>query len=134
MPGSLNSETNPSLFSGLANFSAEVNRRIIQSEIEGGVHLRELPDGSTLEIDTENRSYRLVLTNDGRAWISGHPKFCPEPVLVSIHGSSWGGSMIKLAFIGRGMHLEFRHPDHQTITTSRILDIRAVAGMASSLP
>jgi hypothetical protein len=119
-----NTETNPNLFLGLANFSDEVNRRIIQSEIEGGVHLEDLPDGSALEVKTENRAYVLVIQGPGKALISGHPKFCPHPVLVSIHGSSWGGSMLKVAFIGRGMHLEFQHPEYQTITTSRILDIR----------
>jgi hypothetical protein len=119
-----NTETNPNLFLGLANFSEEVNRRIIQSEIEGGVHLENLPDGSALEVKTENRAYVLVIQGPGKALISGHPKFCPDPVLVSIHGSSWGGSMLKVAFIGRGMHLEFQHPEYQTITTSRILDIR----------
>lgn len=119
-----NTETNPNLFLGLANFSDEVNRRIVQSEIEGGVHLEDLPDGSALEVKTENRAYVLVIQGPGKALISGHPKFCPDPVLVSIHGSSWGGSMLKVAFIGRGMHLEFQHPEYQTITTSRILDIR----------
>jgi hypothetical protein len=119
-----NTETNPNLFLGLANFSDDVNRRIIQSEIEGGVHLEDLPDGSALEVKTENRSYVIVVQGPGKALISGHPKFCPDPVLVSIHGSSWGGSMLKVAFIGRGMHLEFQHPEYQTITTSRILDIR----------
>ena len=119
-----NTETNPNLFLGLANFSDDVNRRIIQSEIEGGVHLEDLPDGSALEVKTENRSYVLIMQGPGKALISGHPKFCPAPVLVSIHGSSWGGSMLKVAFIGRGMHLEFQHPEYQTITTSRILDIR----------
>ncbi len=62
---------------------------------------------------------------NGRALISGHPKFCPHPTMVHIGGSSWGGSMLKIAYIGRGMHLEFVHPSYQTITTSRIVEIRA---------
>jgi hypothetical protein len=46
-------------------------------------------------------------------------------VLVRIEGSNWGGSMIKSSFVGRGMHLEFRHPEYQRpIITSRIVDIR----------
>jgi hypothetical protein len=32
--------------------------------------------------------------------------------------------MIRRAFIGRGMHLEFRHPQDRTITTSKIVEIR----------
>jgi hypothetical protein len=33
--------------------------------------------------------------------------------------------MLKVRFIGRGMHLEFRHPEYRTIMTSRIVDVRA---------
>lgn len=33
--------------------------------------------------------------------------------------------MLKRRFVGRGMHLEFRHPEYQTpIVTSRIKEIR----------
>ena len=117
-------QTSPDLFGGVTNFSDVVNRRIIQSEIEGGVRLSELPVGFCLEVQTENRSYHVVIRQDGSADISGHPVFCPRPVAVHIHGSSWGGSMLKVDYIGRGMHLEFHHPEYQTITTSRIVEIR----------
>jgi hypothetical protein len=45
-------------------------------------------------------------------------------VQVAIAGSTWGGSMLKQRYIGRGMHLEFCHPEYQTpIVTSRIEEI-----------
>ena len=110
------------------NLSDRINGNIIRSEVEGGVYLRDLPDRSTLEIATRNRSYTLVVHGDGQALISGHPEFCPEPVLVQISGSNWGGSMLKTAFLGRGMHLEYRHPDYRgPIVTSSIADIRLKA-------
>lgn len=114
----------PTLFESHPNFSDEINHNIIQSEIEGGVLLRDLPLGAVLEVQTQNHLYRIVNERDGTAWISGHPVFCPEPVLVDIHGSTWGGSMIRERFIGRGMHLEFGHPDYSQITTSRIVDVQ----------
>jgi len=44
---------------------------------------------------------------------------------VAIAGSTWGGTMLKQRYIGRGMHLEFCHPDYRTpIVTSRIQEIR----------
>jgi hypothetical protein len=62
---------------------------------------------------------------ESHAFISGHPQYCPEPVLVAIAGSTWGGSMLKLHFLGRGMHLEFHHPEYRTpIITSTIQEIR----------
>lgn len=117
--------TCPQLFAPHPNLSDEINRNIVQSEIEGGVYLHDLPGESTLQIETQNRSYLIVHLGQGQALISGHPDFCPEPVQVRIEGSNWGGSMLKTSFVGRGMHLEFRHPGYQRpIITSRIVEIR----------
>ena len=66
-----------------------VNGRIVQSEIEGGVHLRDVVPGTVLEVLTQNRSYTIEYRGSGQALISGHPVFCPKPVLVNIHGSTW---------------------------------------------
>jgi hypothetical protein len=60
-----------------------------------------------------------------QALISGHPEYCPEPTLVAIAGSTWGGSMLKQRFVGRGMRLEFCHPKYSTpIVTSCVEDIQ----------
>jgi hypothetical protein len=115
----------PKPFMPHPNFSDEVNRNIVQSEIEGGVYLDDLSEGAVLEVETQSRWYTIVIRGRGQELISGHPQYCPNPVPVRIEGSTWGGSMLKLRFIGRGMRLEFRHPVYRTITTSRIVDIRA---------
>ena len=106
------------------HLSDGVNHRILQSEIEGGVHLRNVLPGTVLEVRTQNRAYTIRYQGDNQALISGHPVFCPEPVLVSIHGSTWGGSMLKVRYIGRGMRLEFHHPAYSApIITSPIQEI-----------
>jgi hypothetical protein len=46
----------PTLFEPVPNFSDVINRNIIQSEIEGGVHLRDLLPGTVLEVHTQNQS------------------------------------------------------------------------------
>jgi hypothetical protein len=112
------------LYSPSPHFADAVNRNIVRSEIEGGIHLSDLPPGSVLSIQTMNRVYELVFLGDATALISGHPEFCPEPVEVQIQGSTWGGSMIKLKYIGRGMLLEYNHPLLRTSRTSPIVDIR----------
>ena len=116
----------PQLFSPHPNLSDEVNRNIIQSEIEGGVYLDHLLEGAVLEVETQNHWYTIVNRGRGQALISGHPEYCPDPVPVRIEGSTWGGSMLKVRYIGRGMRLEFRHPTYRTIVTSRIVDIRTM--------
>jgi len=115
----------PPSFEANPHFPDAVNHNIVQSEIEGGVYLRDLVPGASLFLQTMNRVYRVVVLGDGAALISGHPEFCPEPARVWILGSTWGGSMLKEKFLGRGMFLEFQHPVYRTILTSRIVDIWA---------
>jgi hypothetical protein len=115
----------PDLFAAHPHLSGEINSNIIQSEIEGGVYLSDLAPGAVLAIQTQNRFYTLVSLGDEAVLLSGHPELCPDPVEVRIQGSTWGGSMLKERFVGRGMHLEFVHPVHRTVVTSRVVDIRA---------
>ena len=107
---------------GLRGLAAAIRRLIVRSEIEGGLRLGLLREGSRVLVETVNRRYDLEV-RAGKVWICGHPDFCPRPVPVLVRGSSWGGSMLKTAFIGRGMHMEFQHPTFATVTTSRIVSI-----------
>jgi hypothetical protein len=75
--------TCPHLFRSHPNLSDEVNRNIVQSEIEGGVFLNDLPSATALEIQTQHHCYLVVLLSDNNAFISGHPQYCPEPILVA---------------------------------------------------
>ena len=115
----------PPYFRPHPNLSDTVNRHIVQSEIEGGVSLQDLAPDTTLLIQTQHSCYTVVLQSESQALISGHPQYCPEPVLVTLEGCTWGGSMLKPRFIGRGMHLEFRHPAYPApIVTSKIQEIQ----------
>jgi hypothetical protein len=119
------------LFTPHVNLSDEVNGNIIGSEIEGGVFLDRLRPHSVLQIQTQHRCYTAVMMGGGQALISGHPEYCPEPTLVAIAGSTWGGSMLKRCFVGRGMHLEFCHPEYSTpIVTSRVREVWESSQMA----
>lgn len=106
-------------------FGAREQRDMVRSEIEGGVFLHDLPRHTVLQIQTSNRCYIAEVLGEGEVLICGHPRYCPKPVVVSVAGSSWGGSLLKVDFVGRGMHLEFNHPDYDApIVTSPIRDIR----------
>jgi hypothetical protein len=112
------------MFQPHANLGDEVNRHIVQSEIEGGVFLSQLPPQTILQIQTQHHCYTAVFLGDNQALIWGHPEFCPRPVPVAIAGSTWGGTMLKVRFVGRGMRLEFHHPAYRTpIVTSPIQEI-----------
>jgi len=105
-------------------------RAIVQSEVEGGVFLHRLPRHTVLQIETSNNCYTAEVLGRGEVLITGHPLYCPRPVVVAVAGSSWGGSLLKMDFVGRGMHLEFHHPDYDApIVTSPITEIRECPGM-----
>jgi len=112
------------MFTPHPNLSDRVNGNIVQSEIEGGVFLEGLPPDTVLQIRTQHHFYTATLLGESAALISGHPQYCPQPVQVIIAGSTWGGSMLKVRYIGRGMRLEFHHPAYSApIITSPIQEI-----------
>lgn len=98
-------------------------RKIIKSEIDGGMKVENLPVGKTLEFRTENHTYTLEHRSDGY-YLSGHPDICPEPMKVEIIGSNFGGSALKKEFIGRGLFLEFKFTESgEKFISSEIQDM-----------
>ena len=108
------------------NLSDEINDAIEESETAGGAHLDKLKVGKKLLVQTKNTVYIIDKREDG-FYISGHPRFCPEPTKCSIPGSTFGGSMIKVGFLGRGMYMEFWIEGLGTMTTSQIQEVQEVA-------
>jgi hypothetical protein len=95
-----------------------------EPEVENGIALDDLTVGAVVEVETGHHTYRIENCCNGKILISGHPTYCPKPVFVELHGSTGGNAVLKFHFIGRGMHLEFRHPELGVIRTSRIKDVR----------
>ena len=90
------------------NLSPEINRNIEQSEKDGGIWAKDVPEGCGIEVQTQNTLYefRKHPTNNNFWQVKGHARYCPTWTDCRIVGSTWGGSMIKTGFIGVGMHLE----------------------------
>lgn len=106
------------------HLSDEVNEAISQSERDGGVWLKDIPVGSGVKVRTQNTTYEIINTREG--WtIQGHPKMCPDIRLCNIHGSTWGGSMLKVGFLGVGMHIEMTIQGNDgIILTSMVKEIK----------
>jgi hypothetical protein len=95
-----------------------------QAESLQGVHFNNLDEGSVIDLETKSRHYRIEYVGDDQAWISGHPKLCPTPVLAQLQGSI-GRSGIESGIIKQGMHLVFRRLDDRvSVTTSEVTGIR----------
>ena len=105
--------------------SAEVSREAPSAN--DGVYLDDLQEGAVVELETKHHHYRIEKCDHAKALISGHPRFCPEPITVQIEGSSRDDLLPNPGFIGRGMHLIFEHPVFHTVSTSRIREIHVVS-------
>jgi hypothetical protein len=96
-------------------------------ELLKGVYLSSLDTGSAVDLETRSRHYRLEYLEGDRIRISGHPQWCPTPVLARLYGSTVRSGELEEGYIGCGMRLVFERLDnHIPITTSEITDIRVV--------
>lgn len=112
---------------GHPGLSKAINDAIFASEVEGGVRLKDLAEGRALRITTRNNTYLLRKQAGGKTYsIEGHPHYCPHPIIVTVNGSTFGGSMLKAGYVGRGMHLEVNLDARRTMTTSPITEIEEI--------
>ncbi len=110
----------------LPGFDPRISSLVAEAELAGGVNLEELRVGSRLEVTTINSIYVIEKRGPKDYFISGNLEFCPEPTKCFIHGSTWGGNMIKVGFVGRGMFLEFGTRTYTKILTSLIREVREI--------
>ena len=59
-----------------------------RAELLDGVYLSTLDTGSTIDLATKSRRYRIEYLEGDRVRISGHPQWCPTPTLARLCGSS----------------------------------------------
>ncbi len=83
---------------------------------------------TTLVVRTDNSVYRItILRPHSREVLVQGGKFFPERTRACLSGSTFGGSCLKIGWVGLGLHLEF-HAGDQWIITSHV---RAIAVEAS---
>jgi len=96
-----------------------------RSAVLEGLYLGSLNSGTAVDLETKSRHYRIEYLEGDRIRISGHPRYCPTPVVARLHGSVLGLGGVAEGYIGCGMNLVFEPLDnHIPITTSEITDIR----------
>jgi len=85
---------------------------------------RNLPPGSLIDVETQSRVYRIECMGGNSVRVSGHPEFCPNPVMASLQGSLDRDGTLETGFIACGMRMILLLEDTQPITTSRIVHVR----------
>ncbi len=112
---------------GEENIDPLLARLIRQSETSGGLPLKDVPDGSVVEVHTRNSVYRIAVADRDRARVAiqrirGNNQFFTNPELVQLRGSTFGGSVLKIGWIGIGMYLELNTP-YGIVATSTIRSV-----------
>ena len=93
-----------------------------------GIGLIDVDAFTTLVVRTDNSVYRItILRPHTREVLVQGGKFFPERTRACLSGSTFGGSCLKMGWVGLGLHLEF-HAGDQWIITSHV---RAIAVEAS---
>ncbi len=98
-----------------------------------GIGLIDVDAFTTLVVRTDNSVYRItILTPHLREVLVQGGKFFPERTRACLSGSNFGGSCLKIGWVGLGLHMEF-HAGGQWIITSHVRAI-AVEQSATSVP
>jgi hypothetical protein len=86
-----------------------------------GLYLRDVEPLTTLIVRTCNSCYRMIVSRDTSAIVQGG-QFFPDATPGRIDGSGFGGSFLKVGWIGIGLRMEI-FADGQRIITSPVRDI-----------
>ena len=93
---------------------------MIKDQEKRGIELNKLAVGTVIEAKTMNSLYRIRVLGGNRFEAKGGAYF-PEPTEVSIPGSTWGGSMLKMNWVGVGMCIEFNPCTTTAVQTLKVI-------------
>jgi hypothetical protein len=85
---------------------------------------KSLVPGSLIDVETMSRHYRIECLGGSTIRISGHPHFCPTPVVAQLQGSVTSKGTLEEGMIERGMRLVFLIEEHFPMTTSKVLHLQ----------
>ena len=85
-----------------------------------GIGLTDLDAFTTLVVRTDNSVYQItILRPHAREVFVQGGEFFPERTRANLSGSSFGGSCLKVGWVGLGLHMEF-HAEDQWVITSHV--------------
>jgi hypothetical protein len=82
-----------------------------------GVALRHLEPLTELTVHTRNTCYRIVVSQEADIVIQGGA-FFPDPTRAHVEGSSVGGNLLKIGWIGVGLRMEIVADGRRIVTTA----------------
>lgn len=86
---------------------------------QGGVDLGELPTLTRLYVRTQNTVYHVILLSpaESKVLVQGG-RFFSEPTESYLCGSSYGGNLLKVSWVGLGMRIEVMREGRRIVTST----------------
>lgn len=108
------------------NSLSDVRHDALRHDESALINFDNLPVGAVLEVQTESRTYLLENTGNGQVRMKGHPRYCPDPILVTLCNSMGGDQAPSPLVIGSGLLLIYWHPTAGLVRTSPIVQVRLI--------
>lgn len=96
--------------------AATLDGFVAASSATEGIMLRDLDPLTTLLVRTCNSLYRIVISQDTAVFVQGG-QFFPEMTDARLDGSSFGGSFLKMGWIGVGLRMEIWAGGQRIVTS-----------------
>jgi hypothetical protein len=96
--------------------AATIEGFVAASSASDGLSLRDLEPLTTLHVRTCNSHYRIVISHQTAIYVQGG-RFFPESTGARLEGSSFGGSLLKMGWIGVGLCMEIWSQGQRIITS-----------------
>jgi hypothetical protein len=93
------------------------------ADVLQGVDLKSLSPGSLVDVETKSRHYLIECLGGNTMRISGHPQYCPAPMLAELQGSVDLAGDVEKGCIRPGKHMAFLLDEHIPMTTSKVLSV-----------
>lgn len=119
----------PTTTSVLVPRAATMDGFVAASSAAEGVSLRDLEPLTTLHVRTCNSHYRIVVARQTAVFVEGG-RFFPEATDARLEGSSFGGSFLKMGWIGVGLCMEIFARGQRIITSP----VRSITQEADACP
>jgi hypothetical protein len=84
---------------------------------------KNLEPGSLIDVETTSRHYKIECLGGRTIRISGHPQFCPTPVVAELQGSVTREGILEEGIIEQGTRLAFLIGEQFPVTTSKVLKV-----------
>ena len=108
-------------------FKKEFLKYLPYMDEENGIDTRKLEPTTKIIVETKNSTYEMEILDDkGNVLVLGG-KFFTEPAKAYFNGSTWGGSMIKVGWVGYKMNMEIISRGSQILTTTAAQTARIIA-------